>query len=534
MSAFGSNINNGVSMALGAMRALDEVVVRLFHGDNAMPFMQTPVSRYFPYVVGEVSEELCDNQGDNWGRQAQVSLKRGDYLLSAYFACELDALGTPTLDSNGTLTADIWTPSVGIAMLEEVNLFFDGFNAEKITQIGLLLHEELGKPAHERQGDAIGDYGLYLRGGQAESAALRQDEDTLAAGIQFSACRRQIYSHLPFAFATDVRKSLRLVGIKNSDVRIQVRLRRKDDCVVHIAKDCGGLPVTPGVGALSDIFPPDSEVETTGALEAEAPAAPISTGAMSKARIVTVVANVNDHHRNALQDMQTVEMYQYRHMQEINVSATDTGERLQRVEAGNMVSSVRFAYRAEDRETRHLWCELGAYRGAKVLAAATPNQARTGFVSLYKEQEVIDAVTKVELRNGNANTLMSHDTDYLRNTKSVLSGFGAPRRVCCAHTFGRTDFGGGALHVVGDERMPDTYLNFSATPALTWVLSLRAACGVAEVDIEKVGAHSPEPGSNTGFSLAGTGLKGKVFVETQTVNWYKQASGRITPMFNLA
>lgn len=526
MSYPNSSTLGGVNVQLGLMTVPDPGLHTLLHADNANPFQQQN-ARFLPFVVGEVSTSFCGASSDLFSSIATAELTEGDVLLSAHFACDLFA--TPAGSSAAMAsfllkeTMYVWTPAVGIAMIEEAKLLLNSNENETLTDMSLLLHEELCKPDHMRQGEAIGDYGLYLRGGATLLPGVRRDEDTIQAARHFSSCKRKIYTELPFSFTRDPSWGLWLVATQKTKVEIRVKLRPVYKLGVKIeqTKSC----INP-----TDVANYDAAAVKVGDCVVTATTAGDFPNSkyMDNARIVTCVAHVNDAMRATMSQRSDIVRQTYLQVDEIEHSASHTATLTsKRSYVNNPVASVMIGYRSKENEDKNLWCQLGAYRAHKVLAGRLSNAANTGAtVPIYHDQEVVDHLERIELKVNNSSLIDAHP-EHKRLVETNRKGFGAPRRVCYRHDFG-TSSGGKKELLSGD-----SYLNHSLVDASVWYKYHKSVSTGGAPDIEKIGKFVPNAADvlNASFDLTNVGLQGKTYIVYETLGWYKQAVGYIAHVY---
>ncbi len=437
--------------------------------------------------------------------------RAGDLVAGVYFVGQLGALDLPVISANvDELDIAMWTPAVGYALLERSRVIVGSQCMEDFGSEYMMMHDEVHKREGNRAGLAVGDYGRYLRSGAtvgADSSPHRYDEDTFAAGLEYSTRAQNLYVHVPFHFSLHPGSALNMIGLNQHRVEIEFDLRGGNDLIIE--------------GTLNRA---NGSFTSTGV-------APVSTGGLltdTKLRVLYVHLDTPER-RHRAQQPATI-MYIYPQSQEVLITAADAGSvREVRNYHGHPVIDWLFAYRATARtatESYKRWNEFGAYRAGKYFL--NTNVGGDDDTAPLAPQEVFNAITDVQV-DLNSHTRLCVKTDYLRRALPADRAARVPSRVVYNYPL--------ALDPT-DQCGPPGSLNLSRVDNITLKFTFRSVNASEGNDVpptaaqqERIGGLNSEVifanGAGGGEIVQAGSTEGKIFWYARTIGFYKQQGGLI-------
>lgn len=489
-----------VSGALSEIAALGNQDTHLYCSPEETLWAQA-YSRITNFAMAE--QDVTFNNGptaSSWNETACVSAeiqRSGDLLCDLYVNARVSAL-VQEAAVGADPTYRLWTPALGFAMIKKARLQIGSQQIEELTDTYMMMHNEIHRAEGKQQKKQIGDYGRYLRAVRAEAqgagageALVGADEDTLAAGVEFSSRIQELNVQLPYHFADHPGNALNVVGLQYHQIQVDLDIRGRTQLASEIT-------VTSATGTLA------KAALTSGDFAA-------GEGEISDFKLRAVFVHLDTAERRVRAQQPVTMMFVYPQNQEMAFSSTGGSVQEFRNYHNHPVVDLLWAYRGADKTRATVGgdgiCEyfnFGAYSGAKVPA---------GTIEHYP-QEVFDAIDSVELKLNNHSRICGNSAYFSQAVPRARSAR-TPDRVISQYSF---------AYNPSDLSRPTGSLNLSRIDNTVFSITLRTAGATRE----QIGQLTYSPQAQV--TVAGT-LEGSIFLHARTINFYRQAGGMLGLMF---
>lgn len=493
---------NLVSGALQELRAKGSADA-LTYGDSsdAMSLFLPRMQKIVPYAVAE--QTICFNSAPSgaWPRgcyKAEIS-RTGPLLRKLYFSCVLSALPDPSLqDTNANILTTMWGPFYGA--VENYKLNAGNVTVTEGCTEYLVCYNELYRSESEKERLEVADVGPYIRGCAIRNQTIRNDQDTIDAGIHYSTRAQEINMELPLPMSDHPSKALNLANSHRTKWELELTLRARDDVVYQFKQS----------HSTGKIITLNSVTLSSG------------QGEMSEAHLKGVYVFLDDLEHQMRMSVPSMMFYTYPQKQEIAIVSSDNNTRKEvRSYFNNQLKDIMFCYRSADKTATvgfKRWCEFGAYRASRQLMDTSGTIGSETVSGMYGQQEVINAIARFDVHVNNFPRIQTR-TDYLHKTIPSARGVSKPKRQCYLYSFADD------ASIV--DLLPGS-MNASALDHLVFSFHMRtasaelAANAASDEHIGGLESHATYTEVTPAGNTAGT-----IFVFSHTGNFLYQENGNV-------